>query len=246
MQHRRAITAVAAGLATLSFAGLAGAATIIGTPQGELLRGTDQADRIDARAGDDTVVGFQGDDRLRGGFGADKVFSNEGNDRSRGGPGPDVVGGGLGDDRLWGGFGDDFVRGGIGNDRIFAGPGDDLVASGEGDDRSWGGFGNDRIFANRGRDRIHGGVGNDELWALARGDVTGPGDTEGDVVRGGRGDDTIRTRDGEVDRVFCGPGNDTALLDLVDKAHGCENVVRAEPAAGEDAPENAEEPDPEV
>jgi len=51
MQHRRAMTAVATSLATLSFAGLAGAATIIGTPQGELLRGTDQADRIDARAG---------------------------------------------------------------------------------------------------------------------------------------------------------------------------------------------------
>ena len=56
----------------------------------------------------------------------------------------------------------------------------------------------------------------------------------------------IRTRDGEVDRVHCGRGNDTALLDGVDVARGCENVVRAEPVAGEDAPENAEEPDPET
>src|SRR5204863_9140216 len=63
-----------------------------------------------------------------------------------------------------------------------------------------------------------GGDGNDVLWALARGDVApGPGvDQVGDTLDGGNGDDTFRTRDGEVDRITCGPGNDRALLDNVD------------------------------
>ena len=38
----------------------------------------------------------------------------------------------------------------------------------------------------------------------------------GDTLDGGNGDDVFRTRDGEVDRITCGPGNDRALLDNVD------------------------------
>jgi len=37
----------------------------------------------------------------------------------------------------------------------------------------------------------------------------GPGvDQVGDTLDGGNGDDRFRTRDGEVDRITCGPGND--------------------------------------
>ena len=71
------------------------------------------------------------------------------------------------------------------------------------------------IFANRGVDTSSGGDGNDVLWALARGDVApGPGvDQVGDTLDGGNGNDIFRTRDGEVDRITCGAGNDRALLD---------------------------------
>ena len=74
---------------------------------------------------------------------------------------------------------------------------------GTGDDVQYGGDGNDTIFANIGQDTTYGGDGNDTLWALARSDVH-PGangvDPIGDTLDGGAGDDTFRTRDGEVDQ----------------------------------------------
>jgi Ca2+-binding RTX toxin-like protein len=116
------------------------------------------------------------------------------------------------------------------------------MAGGTGDDHQDGGPGNDVIFANLGQDVDSGGDGNDVLWALARGDVQpGPGgavDQAGDTLDGGNGDDTFRTRDGEVDRITCGAGNDTALLDQVDviadataaNPNGsCERVIRKAP-----------------
>ena len=105
-----------------------------------------------------------------------------------------------------------------------------------GDDISTGGAGADRIFANLGADQSFGGNGNDDLWALARGDVAAPGDPVGDALTGGNGGDRFHTRDGEVDRIDCGDGKDTALLDQFDvivdatpaNANGsCERVLRS-------------------
>ncbi len=94
------------------------------------------------------------------------------------------------------------------------------MSGGSGDDTQYGGDGNDLIYANVGADTTYGEAGNDNLWALARADVTpgpnGETDTVGDTLDGGPGDDTFHTRDGEVDRITCGDGNDTALLDNVD------------------------------
>jgi hypothetical protein len=116
------------------------------------------------------------------------------------------------------------------------------MAGGTGNDVQYGGDGNDRIFANLGQDTSYGEGGNDDLWALARGDVTpGPNgevDQVGDTHDGGPGNDTFHTRDGEVDRITCGDGFDTALLDNVDvitdataaNPNGsCEKVVRKAP-----------------
>jgi Ca2+-binding RTX toxin-like protein len=113
------------------------------------------------------------------------------------------------------------------------------MSGGPGNDVQHGGAGNDRIYANRGADETFGDDGDDNLWALARVDVTpGPGgavDQAGDTLDGGNGNDTLHTRDGELDRITCGPGNDTALLDTVDvivdataaNPNGsCERVVR--------------------
>ena len=80
--------------------------------------------------------------------------------------------------------------------------------------------------------------------------MSGPGDPTGDTLHGGPGDDTLRTRDGEVDRVDCGPGTDDARLDLVDviadatpaNPNGsCERVVRAAPSAADTQSEDATE-----
>src|SRR5437764_307084 len=125
---------------------------------------------------------------------------------------------------------------------INGGPGNDRMAGGPGDDTQNGGAGNDRIFANAGQDTTFGGDGNDDLWAMARSDVhpgpNGEVDTAGDSLDGGPGNDRFHTRDGEVDRITCGDGNDVALLDTVDvitdatadNPNGsCEKVVRKAP-----------------
>jgi Ca2+-binding RTX toxin-like protein len=147
-----------------------------------------------------TIIGRPGNERLKGTRFADTIDGNGGNDR---------------------------IRGLAGDDTLMGGPG------------------NDRIFANRGQDTIYGGPGNDDLWALARGDVhpgsDGAVDQHGDTLDGGPGDDRFHTRDGEVDRITCGEGSDSALLDTVDvitdatpaNPNGsCEQVVRMEPRNG--------------
>lgn len=152
---------------------------------------------------------------------------------------PDRLFGGPGNDTLTGGDGRDRIHGGPGNDVATGNAGDDLLSGGAGDDQLYGKAGNDRIFANGGNDEEWGGDGNDQLWALARVDVTGPGDPSGDTLHGEAGDDVLHARDGEVDRIDCGPGNDTALLDAVDvivdatpaNPNGsCEKVVRRAPS----------------
>ena len=99
-----------------------------------------------------------------------------------------------------------------------------------GNDRQFGGNGNDTIYAARGNDESWGEEGDDTLWALARADVHGPNDMHGDVLHGGPGNDTFRTRDGEADVIDCGPGIDTARIDFKDVLANpaeCEVVNRA-------------------
>lgn len=250
------------GLAALSaavFAAVAGAASIEDNGGGHYLRGTPDADTVIARGGRDHVAALPGDDTVYAGWGWDVVHAGIGNDTVRGQRGRDSVFGGAGDDhlfggphwdRLWGMLGNDEIDGGGRHDRIFAGDGDDavrggwgwdLISGGNGNDVTNGGPGRDRIFANLGNDTTYGDAGNDDLWALAIKDVdtSGGPDTAGDTLVGGPGADTLRTRDGELDRVDCGPGRrDNALLDSVDvivdatqeNPNGsCERVVRAAP-----------------
>jgi hypothetical protein len=75
-------------------------------------------------------------------------------------------------------------------------------------------------------------------------------DQNGDALDGGPGDDTFHTRDGEVDRITCGDGNDRALLDTVDvitdatpaNPNGsCEEVVRKEPKNKDSRSEDAQQ-----
>jgi Ca2+-binding RTX toxin-like protein len=259
------------------FASAALAATIVGTPGNDRLRGSQFDDQIDAKAGNDVVRGFRGNDDINGGQGADRLFGNAGNDTIQGLQGPDRIWGNSGDDvltgdvpnagdrispdRIFGGPGNDTINGGDGNDRLHGGPGndtsngqggDDVMSGGIGDDTQSGGPGDDTIFANRGRDTTSGGPGNDHLWALARGDVNGPNDTEGDTLRGDDGDDVIRTRDGEADVVNCGAGNDRAILDFkdviedatADNPNGSCELVERKPPRRKDAKSEDRTQDP--
>jgi Ca2+-binding RTX toxin-like protein len=123
---------------------------------------------------------------------------------------------------------------------VFGGAGFDKMSGGKGNDVQQGGDGNDRIFANLGVDTTFGGNGDDDLWALARGDVTGPNDTNGDTLHGQPGNDTFHVRDGERDVVDCGAGYDTVLADFKDTVTtDCEHVFRAAPKQGDDSKENS-------
>jgi Ca2+-binding RTX toxin-like protein len=231
MHLRKSIIGASAALAIVP-AGTAFAATISGGPGNEHLRGTKVADVIDGNAGNDRLWGRGGDDQLTGGEGHDHLFGGSGNDKLNGGDARDHIYGGSGDDTSNGENGNDLMAGGTGNDTQNGGPG------------------NDRIFANLGVDTTTGGDGNDDLWALARGDVQGPNDQTADTLDGGNGNDTFHTRDGEADRITCGEGKDTALLDNVDvitdataaNPNGsCEKVVRKDPKPGEAKSEDAQQ-----
>jgi hypothetical protein len=104
------------------------------------------------------------------------------------------------------------------------------MSGGREDDTQNGGGGTDTIFGNHGRDVTDGGDGDDVLWALTSRDVTAIGDTEGDELWGGEGDDRFRVRDGEVDLVHCGGGDrDRVLADQLDQVDlDCERVDRRE------------------
>jgi hypothetical protein len=67
--------------------------------------------------------------------------------------------------------------------------------------------GNDRVLAAAGADVIDGGTGSDRIDA-------------------GAGNDLVRARDGTRDVVACGPGQDRAIVDVLDVTRGCEAVVR--------------------
>src|SRR5919199_1250250 len=223
-----ALIVASAGLAL--FSAVAFAATVIGTNHNDRLTGTPANDTIRARAGNDRVFALAGDDLVFGGLGRDRIQGDRGND---------TLNGGDGRDRIRGGQGADNISGDRGNDRLFGG-----------DD-------NDVVNGYRGADFIVGGRGDDDLWALARGDVAFQGDPIGDTLVGENGDDTFHVRDGEVDRVDCGAGNDTVQADQYDLVDGhsaaefaaqgtnphqegnCERVIRRAPAPREDSSENA-------
>ena len=115
---------------------------------------------------------------------------------------------------------DDRLRGTPRADDIRAGAGDDVVLGRAGADRVTGGAGADTVDGEAGADVLAGGPGDDALTG-------GPGL---DRLFGGPGRDLIRARNGGRDRVDCGPGRDTAILDARDVALRCEVVRRPRPA----------------
>jgi calcineurin-like phosphoesterase family protein/hemolysin type calcium-binding protein len=78
----------------------------------------------------------------------------------------------------------------------------------------------DKLYGKGGHDRLYGLGGNDLL-------VGGPGR---DLLEGADGNDRLLTRDGIQDTVRCGPGRDTAVVDVRDRVHtNCESILRPAP-----------------
>lgn len=142
-----------------------------GTPQRDVIVGTDGTDDIRARGGDDMVCALDGADEAGGGSGDDRVFVGNGSDVGSGGSGDDrlagvkgrdELAGGSGSDRLKGGLGNDELSGGAGDDRLRGNPGDDTLRGGSGDDQLGGGPNDDGVRGGSDDDRIRGGAGEDE------------------------------------------------------------------------------------
>lgn len=79
---------------------------------------------IEARGGDDFVLGGTGNDTLLGEDGNDTLSGEAGDDSIAGGAGDDFIDGGDGNDNLNGGTGNDVLIGGDGTDTFVYAPGD--------------------------------------------------------------------------------------------------------------------------
>ncbi|HRC26273.1 MAG TPA: type I secretion C-terminal target domain-containing protein, partial [Alphaproteobacteria bacterium] len=185
--------------------------TVTGDPFGaeraDIIFGSANGDVLKSLGGDDTLYGFGGADELWGGAGNDFLYGGDGDDlKMRGEAGNDTLYGEGGNDDVRGGDGEDVLYGGLGNDRVEGDNGNDVVYGQEGDDILRGRLGDDTLYGGDGADDVRGQEGNDILY----------GGAGNDTLDGGAGDDRFHTRDGEADRITCGEGNDTALLDNVD------------------------------
>ena len=93
-------------------------------------------------------------------------------------------------------------------DRLAGTSAGDRIRGRAGNDRLNGKAGDDCVSGGRGRDRVNGGKGSDKL-------------------SGGGSADRITAKDGERDRIKCGPGRDKVVADPKDRiSKGCERVKR--------------------
>lgn len=151
-ERRWSVAATVCLGALLVVAPAAHAATIDGSAADEHLRGTSKSDTIDARGGDDVVLGGAGGDDLRGGSGDDRIRGGGGDDTINGGPGANDLHGARGNDLIYSFGGADVLDGGAGRDTFLVyARGLARVAGGAGDDEvEVGGDGGARIRARLG------------------------------------------------------------------------------------------------
>lgn len=196
-----AMTSVVAIVATMSL-DPAAARPIRGTDGPDVLVGTRHSDRIDARAGDDTVRSGRGSDVALGGAGDDVMKLGPGGGMTPSGQFFDQAYGGTGADKIFGGAGPDAIYDEGGNDVLRGSSGNDALTDGLGRDSIYGGTGDDRVNLGRGRNVVYMGRGDDEVFA------------SGAV--------------GQADVIDCGPGNDTLNYDHhrdhADVVTGCEGI----------------------
>lgn len=122
------------------------------------------------------------------------------------------------DNSLYGTMADDNINGKGGNDNLFGLSGNDAITGGSGNDFIQGDEGNDKLMGDDGNDYVQGGSGKD-------------------ILNGGQGNDTLISsfvigsstmRDFSPDKIICGDGIDTALMNVADNdsaTSDCEVVV---------------------
>jgi hypothetical protein len=228
-----------------------------GGPGNDVLNGEAGNDAVDGGDGDDTVSGDgyadPGNDTVEGGPGFDMLedYAVPGNDRNPpitlsydgaandGRPGEaDNVGGiekfeshvngtftgGPGDDEIFAwanvGQGASTITGGGGNDNLRGHDNTETIDGGPGDDRVEGGMGNDTLT---------GGPGQDQIFGDATSDVCGIY-----YCKIPFGNDVINARDGQLDGIDCGAGEDKVVADAADViAPNCEQVDKGPGGPGD-------------
>ena len=227
-----------------------GTDTLLGGDGDDTLDGKAGTDRLDGGAGDDLLNGdgnkAPSPDVIDGGAGTDRIES-EWQQSTYDAPAVPLavtLGGGADDGRP--GEGDD-VRNVervvttapsrlVGTDaaehlevfqitssaELIGAGGNDTLKGADGADKLDGGAGDDDLDAGFGDDVIVGGPGRDTIAGDRRGGDCGPL-----WCKYPFGNDTIDARDGEVDSVMCGAGEDTVQADANDVvAPDCEHVTR--------------------
>ncbi|WP_276548395.1 calcium-binding protein, partial [Chromobacterium alkanivorans] len=165
------------------------------------------------------LLGSEQGDTLRGGNVDDWMQGNGGNDSLYGGNGNDLIEGGAGDDGLFGEEGNDTLRGGAGKDSLYGGNGTDLLEGGDGDDVIIGG--NEGGTWREERDTLRGGAGNDQLTvAWSSWNNTLEGGIGNDTLTGGYGRDIYLFNLGEgqdviIDRAYRVSAEDSYRDELV-------------------------------
>lgn len=229
--------------------------TILGSSKNDTISGEEGGDRLLGGPGNDTLFGGTdndhlylgpGRDRAVGGSGQDNIYDDDGDsDRIESGSGDDLIFSADG--------GKDAIDCGTGNfdiahvdpadevtgceivvdsgpligtnksDELFAGNtvqfamgkrGKDTLNSSSDGDVLLGGPDKDRFFGNTGFDDV---IDDDGISKGRRG---------GDVISTGPSSDFVVSFDGEADRIDCGTGSDTAIVDRkLDKVVNCEEVI---------------------
>jgi hypothetical protein len=222
-------------------------------------------DTLDGGDGSDFLFAGAGSvNTLRGGAGNDEIDGGNGRDDLDGGDGDDGLFGGAGDDTLRGGKGGDFLSPGTGADDVSGGadfdtagvfgfsdtPDVSVTLDDQANDGTAGqgmnihtdvedvfGDSQNSTSGNPGNVTLVGSAGSNNLFVdFGTGNVNGGNGN--DSLFGGPLNDTINSRDGFFDRVQCGDGNDTAIVDSLDSvASDCESVQSLDVGfAGEDKP----------
>jgi hemolysin type calcium-binding protein len=169
-----------------------------------LVVGTDAGEVLAGTPARDSMYGRAGDDILLGNAGDDELDGGAGADKLSGGPGRDAA--------SYEGPAVDVALDNLPNDGV-PGEGDNVLLDTE---DAYGTDGADRIIGNHLENTLDGNGGDDQI-------VGGSG---ADGLFGGEGDDRIFSRDGSPDRVECGPGFDTANVDVRDSVVECEVIGR--------------------
>ena len=156
-------------------------------------------DTIKAGAGNDTIIAIGGNNKIYGEGGNDEIHisSEKGNNYIDGGAGNDYLTGAKGNDTIKGGSGNDTISEWAGKNVLYGGAGNDYISGGEGNDKMYGDAGNDTIFSYSGNDTIYAGAGNDRVEVI----------TGKNTIYAQKGNNTIYGGEGS-DKIYAGSGND--------------------------------------